>query len=93
MSALILRINNWWNARETSTAEAHLQAQLAESREQVASLTEELEHERVQSRIRDTLIEEQNRVIARNLERVSAEIRVLGGDKSKATNGVDFAEP
>ena len=83
MSSAILRVNEWWNARETSAIEQRLTGELEICRDKIASLTEELDHIRVYSRVQQTEIDAMALVIARNHERVRAETRDLGGRSAR----------
>jgi len=89
MTAILLRLQSWRHARETSDIERQQASEIAECRDQIASLTEELEHERVKLRVKDTQIQELALVIARNHERVKKEIADLGGGKSAMKSGDD----
>jgi len=83
MTTAILRLNSWWNARQTSASEIEQSKRIVALESENATLREQLETERVKNRIQEVEREQLAAVIARDLERVKNETRLLGGNVVK----------
>lgn len=87
MTALLLRLQTWSHARETSQIEREQAGTITDLQDQIASLQEELESERTIGRVKQLQIDELTLVVARNFERVKREIKDLGGGNSAMKPG------